>query len=80
MAMLGALTLLESPSLIFSHFRLGSVTFWSYPITLVRLNFRGTRNYKNSRGSYTHKIKLKIRKVLLSIDGDFLHALFQICV
>ena len=61
-----ASVLLESPSSTLSQFRLGSVTFWSYSITIVGLKRGGTRNDKNSQiahGCYTQKITLKIKKL-----------------
>ena len=69
-SVLRASALLETPSSNLLHFRLGSVTFWSYSITVVGLNRRGTRNYGNfqtAHGCYTQKIKLKIRELLLRI-------------
>ena len=47
-SILGASALLESPSSTLLHFRLASMTLWSYSITVVGLNRRGTRNQKNS--------------------------------
>ena len=80
-SVLRASALLDSPSSTLSHFRLGSMTLWSYSVTLPCLNRRSSRNYRNFQiphGCYTQKIKLKIRKLLLPIGRwshrDFLHA------